>query len=76
MERGDGPARTDARVGAVIGSGPQARTQALALDAVRELDELRFAARDRSKLERFVSDLAPRLRARAAACARSTNGAM
>jgi ornithine cyclodeaminase len=62
-------ARPDARVGAVIGSGPQARTQALALDAVRELDELRFAARDRSKLERFVSDLAPRLRARAAACA-------
>jgi len=53
----------DARVAAVIGSGPQARTQALAIDAVRDLEEIRVAARDRAKLERFAESLTPQLRA-------------
>ncbi len=61
-------ARRDARLGAVIGSGPQARTQALAIDAVRELSEIRLAARDRAKLERFARELAPLLRARVVPC--------
>src|SRR5262245_39410068 len=44
-------ARPDGRKVALIGTGRQARTQALALEAVGMLDELAVFARDRGKLE-------------------------
>ncbi|MEC8252591.1 MAG: ornithine cyclodeaminase family protein [Planctomycetota bacterium] len=50
-------ARRDARVGAVIGAGGQAHTQLLAMVSVRALQEVRVYARDRERLERFVSRL-------------------
>jgi ornithine cyclodeaminase/alanine dehydrogenase-like protein (mu-crystallin family) len=43
---------------ALIGTGRQARTQALALKAVGMLSELAVAARDRGKLEAFCEKLA------------------
>lgn len=51
-------ARQDARVGAVLGAGGQAFTQARALACVRDLQELRVFARDRARLEAFVARLA------------------
>ncbi len=56
-------AREDARVGAVFGAGAQARTQAIALDAVRRLDELRVFEPSDEVRERFVDELAGELRA-------------
>ena len=53
---------------ALIGTGRQARTQALALKAVGMLNELAVAARDRAKLEAFCAQLAKELAARR--CAR------
>jgi ornithine cyclodeaminase/alanine dehydrogenase-like protein (mu-crystallin family) len=46
---------------ALIGTGRQARTQALALKAVGMLDELAVAARDRARLEAFCTKLAGEL---------------
>lgn len=46
-----------ARVGAVLGAGGQAFTQATALASVRDLREIRVFARDRSRLERFCGEL-------------------
>jgi len=46
---------------ALIGTGRQARTQALALKAVGMLDELSVAARDRARLEAFCTRLAGEL---------------
>lgn len=57
-------ARGDARIGAVIGCGAQGRTQALAIDAVRELEEIRLFSRTRERVERLAEELAPELRAR------------
>lgn len=54
-------ARGDARKVALVGTGRQARTQALALRAIGRLDELAVAARDRAKLERFCAALAGEL---------------
>jgi alanine dehydrogenase len=56
---------------ALIGTGKQARTQALALKAVGMLNELAVAARDRAKLEAFCTEIAKELGApvRAAASA-------
>ncbi len=53
-----------ARTAALFGCGAQARTQALAIDAVRDLDELRVYARTPAAVERFVEEMQPRLRAR------------
>lgn len=66
-------ARRDARVAAVFGAGVQARTQAIAIDAVRDLDELRIFARTADDVARCVRELASELRARpvAAKSARS-----
>lgn len=52
-------ARRDAEVGAVIGAGAQARTQVLALAAVRELREIRVFAPRRERVEAFVAETAP-----------------
>jgi ornithine cyclodeaminase/alanine dehydrogenase-like protein (mu-crystallin family) len=54
-------ARPDGKKVALIGTGRQARTQALALKAVGMLSELSVAARDRAKLEAFCTKLAPEL---------------
>ena len=63
-----------ARIGAVLGAGGQAFSQARALACVRELDELRVFARDRARLEAFVERVAdvvgvPVVAARSAAAA-------
>ncbi|MDA8017535.1 MAG: ornithine cyclodeaminase family protein [Thermoanaerobaculia bacterium] len=57
-------ARPDARVGAIFGCGAQARTQALALDAVRSFDEIRVYARTAADVARFVEDMSADVRAR------------
>lgn len=57
-------ARHDARRAGLIGCGAQARTQALAIDAVRTLEEVRVYARTPQRVARFVADMAPQLRAR------------
>lgn len=50
-------ARPGAGKVALIGSGRQARTQALALKAVGKLNELAVSARDRGRLETFCAGL-------------------
>ena len=64
-------ARPGAGKVALIGTGRQARTQALALKAIGMLSELGVAARDRARLEKFCANLAGELGApvRAAASA-------
>ena len=57
-------ARADATVGAVIGCGVQGRTQALAIDTVRSLDEIRVFDLNPAGVEGFVEEMAPRLSAR------------
>lgn len=61
-------ARPDARTAAVMGCGAQARTQILAIDAVRELDEIRLYARTESSVVAFVEDMAPQVQGRLVAC--------
>lgn len=51
-------ARPEGKKVALIGTGRQARTQALALHAVGMLSELAVSARDRGKLEAFCTALA------------------
>jgi alanine dehydrogenase len=46
---------------ALVGTGRQARTQALALKAIGMLSELAVAARDRAKLETFCAQIAKEL---------------
>ncbi len=57
-------ARQDARIGALLGCGAQARTQALAIDSVRALDELRVYDPAQSKVEAFAAEMQPQLEAR------------
>ena len=56
--------RTDARVGAVIGCGAQGRTQALAIDCVRGLDEIRLCDRQVEVASRLADELRDQVRAR------------
>jgi ornithine cyclodeaminase len=56
-------ALTDAKIGAVFGSGAQARTQLLAIDAVRELREIRVYGPERESVEAMVEELSDRARA-------------
>ena len=56
--------RTDARVGAVIGCGAQGRTQALAIDCVRELEEIRLCDRQGEVASRLVEELRDEVGAR------------
>ena len=62
-------AAPEAAIGAVLGSGAQARTQALAIDAVRELETIRVYAPTAAHVAAFVSEMQPRVRARLAAAA-------
>ena len=57
-------ARPDARIGALIGAGIQARTQLLAMDAVRSLEQVRIHALDEEETERFIERLQPEVGAR------------
>lgn len=59
-------ARDDAAIGAVIGCGVQGRTQAMAIDTVRALEEIRLFDTSTDQMERFVAEVAPSLRARLA----------
>lgn len=56
-------ARKDAKVGAVIGAGFQAETQLLAIDAVRDLQEIRVFSRDPEKRKAFIEKMRGRARA-------------
>ena len=53
-----------ARTAALFGCGAQARTQALAVDAVRHLDAIRVYARTPAAVEGFVAEMQPQLEAR------------
>ena len=57
-------AREDVRVGAVLGAGAQARTQAIAIDIARELEEVRIYARRPEAGEALADALASELRAK------------
>ena len=57
-------ARQNVRTAALFGCGAQARTQALAIDAVRRLETIRVFARTASAVEDFCAEMQPRLRAR------------
>jgi len=56
-------AREDSRVLALIGTGVQARTHALAIPRVRRIEEIRVAGRDRTKAEALAEELGPSARA-------------
>lgn len=56
-------AKTDARIGAVIGCGEQARTQVLGIDAVRELSTIRIFGRNTERLRTLIDEVQPRSRA-------------
>ena len=57
-------ARAEARVGAVIGCGAQGRTQVLAIDCVRALDEIRLCDRKMEAAVRLAKELEERVGAR------------
>ena len=57
-------ARPDARIGALLGAGVQARTQLLAMDAVRSLEEVRVYAPERAEVEAFIGRMEPEIEAR------------
>lgn len=57
-------ARADATIGAVIGCGVQGRTQAMAIDAVRALEEIRLFDTSTDQMGRFIAEVGPSLRAR------------
>jgi ornithine cyclodeaminase len=57
-------ARNDVKLGAVLGCGVQGRTQVLAIDAVRSLEQIRLYDPSREKLARFVADMQPFVGAR------------
>lgn len=56
-------ARPAARVGAVLGCGAQARTQAIAIDTVRALDVIHVYAPTAAHVARFVAEVQPEVRA-------------
>jgi len=64
-------ARPDAKTAALLGCGAQARTQVLAVDAVRALDAFRVYAPRPERVRRFIAEMQPQLRARLAAAATS-----
>ena len=64
-------ARPDSRVGAVFGSGAQARTQLLAIDAVLELEEIRVYGPEPDSVAAMIAELSGRTRAELTAAADS-----
>ena len=57
-------ARADAEAAAVIGAGSQARTQILAMDAVRELKTIHIWAPTSKHVDEIIDELQPKTRAR------------
>jgi len=57
-------ARPDARVGALIGAGVQARTQLLAMQAVRDLEVIRVCGLDAGQVDAFIAEMQPQVDAR------------
>jgi ornithine cyclodeaminase len=57
-------AAADGVVGAVFGAGQQGRTQIIAIDAVRDLEEVRVYARDTERVETLIDELQTQVRAR------------
>ncbi len=62
-------ARPDAKIGALFGCGAQARTQALAVDCVRQLETLRVVGPRPQRVASFIEEMQPRLTARLVAAA-------
>ncbi len=56
-------ARPDARVGAILGAGVQARTQLEAICAVRPLETVWVYAPTRAHVESFIAEMQPQVRA-------------
>jgi alanine dehydrogenase len=54
-------AREDSRILAILGAGVQARTHAVALQRVRNFDEVRVASRDRARAEEFAEEIGARV---------------
>jgi ornithine cyclodeaminase len=54
-------ARQDAEVAAIIGAGVQARTQILAVAAVRPIKRFLIYARDRAKINALIAEMEPRI---------------
>lgn len=63
----DALARADARVCAIIGTGIQAETQLLAMQAVRELEEVRVYSRQPEARTKFAAKMRTRVSARVVA---------
>jgi len=57
-------ARPDARIGALLGAGVQARTQLLAMDAVGSLEEVRVFAPEPAEVDAFIERMRPEVEAR------------
>ena len=57
-------ARPEASVGAVLGCGAQGRTQALGIDAVRSLEEIRVHDRNADAVAALVEEIQPHVHAR------------
>jgi len=57
-------ARPDAKTGALVGCGVQARTQALAIDSARALDSIKVYAPHPDRVQKFIADLQPEVKAR------------
>jgi ornithine cyclodeaminase len=66
-------ARPDAKTAALLGCGAQARTQALAIDAVRALDSLRVYALRADRVQQFIAEMQPQVRATLAAAPSSAD---
>jgi alanine dehydrogenase len=67
-------AREDARFVGIIGTGLQARTQLEALAAVRKLGEVRVCGRDANRREKFVAEMAARLKVPVRSAANAEEG--
>lgn len=64
-------ARPEASIAAVIGAGVQARTQVLAIDAVRALETIRVYDKNAGRVAQFVAEMQPQMRATLVAAATS-----
>src|SRR3989304_10059123 len=56
-------ARTDARIGAIIGTGFQAETQLLAIDSVRQFAQIHVYSRSAENRKQFIERMQKEVRA-------------
>lgn len=64
-------ARADATIGAVLGCGAQARTQAIAIDTARSLAEIRIYAPRPERVQAFITNVQPEVKAKLVATSSS-----